>query len=396
MGLFRGLFKKRERDKSVDAPTGELTKGYRENYSKPNSKIGCLGLVRENCELVQESRRQIEEAKGEYQAVTSYLTDIQKIELMPKELRLNMEESARRIIGLSRERERFKHINSSLSDIQYRLFESFETQIPKDLVNLEDSENYRLMIQKDLEQLEKERTVLNEEEAEILGRQSFLKGIGIATGIIVVVMFIIFAILAGKTQADLSLPFLLTVLMGMASVLYIFMEARKNSHGIKLVGLKQKRHVVLMNKVKLKSVNNRNYLEYTYSKYMVDDYDHLKSAWEEYVRVKDEMKRYKSNTELLEFYNNDLIQELKRAGIADSEVWIYQPTAILNSKEMVEVRHRLNVRRQKLRDRIDSVNKQMEEAVQSIKDAIKAYPDIEEEVIPILNKYGIGQLILLQ
>jgi hypothetical protein len=390
MGFFKKLFHKGEqRSKDVNASQGELLNGSMAGHVKPGSKIGFIGFIKENCELVQDSRRQIEEAKAEYQAVTSYLTDIQKIEIMPKELRMNMEEAARRIISLSRERQKVRNISSSISDIQFRLFERFEAQIPKDLVNLKDSENYRLLIQKDIEQLEKEKTALNDEEAEIISKQSFLKGIGIATGLIVITMFILFSVLSGKTEADFSIPFLLTVLMGMASAIYIFMEARKNSQGLKLVGLKQKRQVMLMNKVKLKLVNNRSFLEYVCSKYMVDDYEHLKSAWEEYVRVKDEIKRYKSNTKLLEFYNSELIQELQKAGIADSEVWIYQPTAILDSREMVEIRHRLNVRRQSLRDRIDSGIKQMDEAIKSITEAIKAYPELEDEIMPILRRHGI-------
>ena len=64
----------------------------------------------------------------------------------------------------------------------------------------------------------------------------------------------------------MTLPFLMTVLMGMTSALYIFMEARKNSHDIKMVQLKLNKVIMLANKVAIKSVYNRNYLDYCYSK----------------------------------------------------------------------------------------------------------------------------------
>ena len=54
----------------------------------------------------------------------------------------------------------------------------------------------------------------------------------------------------------MTLPFLLTVLMGMASTLYIFMEARKNAHDIKMVQIMLNKVIVLSNKVTIKSVNN--------------------------------------------------------------------------------------------------------------------------------------------
>lgn len=383
MRLFGKHSEKEHRKKQPDFMQEEYLS------AKPSSKTGRIGFLKENCEQVSESRRQIEEAKIEYQAVTSYLTDMQKIDLVPKEQRQTMEDAARKIINLSKNREKFQSMNTSITDIQYRLFERYEAQIPKELINIKESENYQGLIQKDMEQLDKEKQNLFDEEEEILGRQSFLKGIAITTCVIVLLLFVIFAILVNYTESNLTLPFLLTVLMGMASALYIFMEARKNTHDIKLIGLKMNRQVALMNKVKIKSVGNRNYLEYTYSKYMVDNYDQLRLRWEEYVKVKDETRRYQSNTELLEFYNTELIGELKKAGIVDSEIWIYQPTAILDSKEMVEVRHRLNVRRQKLRERIDACNKQIEEPLQTIREIRKAYPEIEEESIHILKRYQI-------
>lgn len=354
-----------------------------------NTKKERLALIQDNCEQIVENLKQMEEAKVEYQAVTSYLTDMQKIDLIPREQRVTLEDAARRILNLNKEREKFREKNTSITDAQYRLFERYEIQLPREMETIRESERYQVVIQKDLEQLEQEKSNLLSEEEDIINRHAFLKGIAITTCVIVILLFGIFAILASFTGANLTWPFLLTVLMGMISALYIFMEARKNLYDIKVVELKQNRQVILMNKVKLKSVNNRNYLEYTYNKYMVDNYSELKTCWEEYVKIKDETRRYKNNTELLEFYNNELIHELKKFGIADSEIWIYQPTAILDNREMVEVRHRLNIRRQKLRERIALNSKQKEEAVETISSIVKNYPDCEEEATGILKRYKV-------
>ncbi len=58
---------------------------------------------------------------------------------------------------------------------------------------------------------------------------------------------------------------------------------------------------------------------------------------------------------------------------------------------MVEVRHRLNVRRQKLRERIQANQEQREEASRALVSLIKAYPDTEAEAISILKMYKIGK-----
>lgn len=392
MGLFQ-LFSKKHKKNQIDdsdKSTHQIeVKSDAKKIIRLASQADRMNYIKDNCEIIIDSERQTEEAKAEYQAVTSYLTDMQRIDMIPLEERDILEDAARKIINLTKERSKLRSKSSILSDQQYHLFEQYELQIPKDLPVIRDSEQYQEAIQQDMAHLEKEREKLDQDQDDIVHKQSFLKGIAITTCVIVVTLFLIFAFLSGASEANFTLPFLLTVLMGMVLALYIFMEARKNSAGIRLVQAKQNRQIMLMNKVVIKSVNNRNFLDYTYNKYMVNSYEQLKALWEEYVKIKDEARRYQSNTELLEFYNNELIQQLKKFGVKDSEIWIYQPNAIIDSKEMVEVRHRLNVRRQKLRERIETSTKQREAAIEAITATISSYPECKEEAERMLRRYRI-------
>lgn len=384
MGWLANIFKKsNSNDKETD--TGQMI--------RINTNIDRKGFIKENCEIITESYRQIEEAKVEYQAVTSYLNDIQKIDMIPKPQREELEEAARNIYNLNKERNKYQRAEYKISDIQYRLFEQDEMGIPKELVSIKNAENYQKTIEEDISHLEYEKQSILDEEDEIINKQSFLRGIGTATFIVVILLFVVFAILSNSTGSNLTLPFLLTVLMGMASALYIFMEARKNTYDINVVKLKLNKVIMLSNKVAIKSVNNRSYLDYVYSKYLVDDYNELKERWEEYIKLKDENKKYQKNTQLLEFYNDILIKELKKYHIADAEVWIYQPIALIDNQEMVEVRHRLNVRRQKLRERMEVNQKQKEEASQEITSLIRAYPDSKDDALRILKQYQIDSIL---
>ena len=245
---------------------------------------------------------------------------------------------------MNKERNRYHNTAYDISDIQYRLFEQYEMQLPKELASVKEAEHYQVSIEEDIKHLDNEKQSILDEEDDIISKQSFLRGIAITTFIVILLLFVLFAVLSSSTKASLSLPFLLTVLMGMASALYIFMEARKNTYDIKVVQLKLNKVIMLSNKVVIKSVNNRNHLDYIYSKYMVDDYKQLKEKWEQYIKLKDDNKRYQDNTQLLEFYNDILIKELRKYQIADPKSGYTKPTAIIDSREMVEVRHRLNVR----------------------------------------------------
>ena len=391
MGFFN-LFSKKQKNNEVEKEAVEPSEHKKETRktARLNTQTERLVYIKDNCELIMESNRQIEEAKVEYQAVTSYLTDMQKIDMIPLEQRGNMEDAARNIYNLTKERNKLQKRNSILSDRQYRLFERYELQIPKELPSIRDNEKYQIAISQDIAHLEKEREALDEEQEDIIGKQAFLKGIATTTSIIVVILFALFAFLSSYYDANFTIPFLMTVLMGMASAFYIFFESRKNISDDRLVKMKQNRQIMLMNKVKIKAVNNRNYLDYSYNKYMIENSEQLKLYWDEYTRLKEEARRYQKNTDLLEFYNNELIHELKKFNISDAEIWIFQTTAILNNKEMVEVRHRLNVRRQKLRERIDINTKQKEEGYKAIRNTIKTYPDCREEAEKLLRRFRIN------
>ncbi|NLK74356.1 MAG: hypothetical protein GX288_03580 [Clostridiales bacterium] len=366
-----------------------------EREKKSSSRSEPSKLVQGNFEILLESIRQIEEAKIEYQAITSYLQDMQIIDMVPKEHREAMEEAARNIVALTQERDSFHQQNKKINNQQYRVFERYEMNIPKDLPEIKSSEEYKVLIQRDIDYLEKEKQNLLNEKNEIISKQSFLRGITITTIIIILSLFSLFGIITYSMGANLTLPFLLTVLMGMAVVIYIFMESRKNKYDIKMIELKLNRIIMLTNKVKLKLVNNQNYLDYTYSKYMVNTYQELKDAWDEYIKLKEEEKRYQKNTDQLDFYNRQLIRELKRFLVSDCEVWLYQANAIIDSREMVEVRHRLILRRQKIRERIEMNEEQKNTAISDIINFQKQNPSYNDMINKMIRQYNMINLFNL-
>jgi len=390
MGLLKSLFGRNKRADNKDESNLSEIK-LTKQVNKLNSNSERLTFIKDNCEQIIECERQIEEAKLEYKAVTSYLTDIQKIDMVPLEQRGNMEEAARNIYNLTRERNKLRNRQSILTNSQFRLLEQYEAVIQKDIARIKSSEEYQEKIEQDMMKLEKERSRLNSEYSDIKNKQSFLKGIAVVISLVVGGLFIMFMMLGMITESNYTLPFMMTVLMGMVSALFIFMEARKNVAAIRLVQSKLNRQIILMNKVKIKSVNNRNFLDYEYNKYNVENSEQLRQYWEEYVRIKEENRKFLINTQELEFNNNTLIKELQRFGVADAEIWIFQPFAIIDPKEMVEVRHRLNVRRQKLRERIDLHMKQKEEALEEIKKIMKNYPELAYEGEKLLKRYKIQE-----
>ena len=85
---------------------------------------------------------------------------------------------------------------------------------------------------------------------------------------------------------------------------------------------------------------------------------------------KEEQKKILEVTNNLTNAETDLMNILGRLGVIDTHIWIAQVKAILNPKEMVEVRHNLSIRRQKLRNQIEYNENRIEDAKNNIKNLL--------------------------
>lgn len=78
--------------------------------------------------------------------------------------------------------------------------------------------------------------------------------------------------------------------------------------------------------------------------------------------MKEEQNRMLDMTSSLNSAESDLEDILRKLGVYDTHVWFGRVKALINPKEMVEVRHELNTRRYKLRQQIEYNEKRIEEA----------------------------------
>ena len=71
----------------------------------------------------------------------------------------------------------------------------------------------------------------------------------------------------------------------------------------------------------------------------------------------------------------------------DASVWPSQVDAILNPSEMTEIRHTLNVRRQKLRESISFNTNTLENCKDRIHKIIEKNPAMAKDILAMLDKY---------
>lgn len=388
MRLFRKTIELSEKEMSefiqaaADQPRGKTVKGYWDELAAGNGKAAAedqyddddaeaayslsqnplpanptraevRNFLNERCELIGETTGQIEAVRMEYQEVTAYLQDTQLIDRAPEEAKDILADAARHILALEKELGKQKRKRNSLTDFQYQIMERYEDILPKEILRLSEEENYRAMIKSDLQKLEGEKGSLTYEQEEIENRRKFLIRMGKISGLAVLVLFLVYGTLFFSLEAAVEIPFLVTA--GCAAVLaaYLFLAARQNTYDRKLNDKKRSRLVTLQNRVKIKYVNSTASLDYSYDKYCVNNSRELKYRFEQYVEDRDERARREQGLEAQYYYEGQIQDVLTELGLHDSGIWCHQADALLDRREMVEIRHRLNSRRQKLRERLE-------------------------------------------
>ncbi|MDD7403313.1 MAG: hypothetical protein SO170_03730 [Butyribacter sp.] len=375
------------RQEEAGQPQDDMEK-YRTEIVKPVYKNDQKRYVTECCQAIQEADHQIESIRNEYQSVTDYLLDIQKIERMGKEDHKGLLEAAKNIVRLTKERNQYKERNLSISDTVIRKFETYDEELVDEIKKMYDAEAYQKAIDGDLEKLQEEKKKLRQEKKEIIEKQNALKKIAKVLIVLIVSLFVLFVAIYYALHVDMTYPYLGTVLFATVISVMIFMESNRNRRDMTMAERKTDRAVSLLNQVKIKCVNNLNLLDYNKEKFGVKDAADFEQLWNEYCKAKEYERKFRENTEQLNYYTDELLAILKENQIKDCEVWIGQVLALVDSREMVEIRHDLNSRRQKLRERITYNEDVKKELVMGINEVLQENPESKEEFLEIVAAYS--------
>ncbi len=383
----RGLF--------AEASDGEETKRQEENKEeykpeiiKPVHKDDQKRYVRECCQSIQEIDFQIAGLREEYQDVTNSLMDIQKIDRVEGDERKALLSTARNIVRLNRERSQYKNRNLTISDAVIRRFEPYENELVDEIKKMYEAEAYQKAIDGDMEKLNEEKKKLRKEKQEIIEKQNSLKGMAKILTLLIVSLFVLFLVIYYALETDMTLPYLGTILLAAISATVIFVESNRNHHDMMLSERKMDKAISLLNRVKIKCVNNLNLMDYNKQKFGVANAAEFEQYWNQYIRAKEYERKFRESTEQLSYYCDELLAILKEQEVLDCDIWIGQVLAIADKREMVEIRHKLNGQRQILREQIEYNERVKQDFVESIDGILRENPENREEILKIVESFN--------
>lgn len=351
-------------------------------------KEGTREYVRNQCEIMEEATGHIELAMEEYHVVTEHFSDIQLIETAPDNIRRKIVETAERVDNLTVDRRIFKSGEHKLSNNTYHRMEQFEEELPRGVKYLEKQESYYETVKRDMRILEGERMSLRMEANALTERQLRIRSLAIAAIAGLAVVFMIFFIaLAVMEDTQNTTLYIVVVFLGAVLALGMFALLKYTERQVLVTEIKLNKVTGILNKTKIKYINAANTLDYEYNKYRVKSSYELSKKYEVFLDMKNEQRKLVHMTTRLNEAEEDLVRILRNLGLYDPRLWLGQVRALVNGREMVEVRHDLNIQRQKLRKQIEYNEGRIEEAKQNIMKAAVDNPECMKEAIDIIEQF---------
>lgn len=304
------------------------------------------------CEQMIEISRELDDVRQEYDRVTAYLNDIQIVEELGGDMRKQLDEVATQVTKLINVRNEYLNAEQKISDDTFNQMEEMEAELPDIIRRLKGNENDLETVKRDLNYLASEKIEWNvvrherEEEVEQLRKFSVILLFSLG-GIAILV------VLLSMTFQWGLLPIFIVALLATLAASYVILRMQECNKDIKQSEVNQNYIISLENRIKIKYVNAKNAVDYTCNRFHVANAKELTFNYEQYIEICKERERFKQANEELDYFKNKLIHILRRMNLYDARIWLNYANAIVNPKEMVELKHELFSRRQFLRGRID-------------------------------------------
>lgn len=382
--LIAGL-RRRDEEDLYDEEWDEEEVVHQVDYTNKEQRTD---YVRNCLERMADATRELENLTFEYDMVTSYLKDMEEIEALPPEESEQLKECAKRVALLQDSKADFMERPHRISDEKYQQIERMLDEVEEGYGKLTEAEEYQDLIKQDLNRLEGEKHAYLYRKNEVMRLIADTRGMAIicvaALGLCILLLLLLQFFLDMDTKAG----YLVTAGAAALAITVIYVkhvDARKELHRVEN-GINK--IILLQNKVKIRYVNNTNLLDYLYLKYGVSSARELIDLWENYKIEREEREKFRKAELDLDYNEQELLQILKRYQIKDPAVWLHQTEAILDHKEMVEIRHNLIIRRQSLRRRMD-YNKEVVAggSQKEIKELVEKYPQYAKEIMASVEEY---------
>lgn len=314
--------------------------------------VAIRNYVINTCEQMIDISREMDDVRREYDQVTAYLNDIHIVEGLAGEQKQQLVDISTQVSKLIVARNEYVNAEKKISDETFNQMHELEKEIPAIIRRLMDNEKDLDTVRRDLNLLAAEKVEWSVLRTERQEEQDSLRKLAHVLLLVFGVLAIIVAIASIVMEWQL-LPIIIVAFFATVCASYIMIRMQDCEKDIKKCDINQNYAITLENRVKIKYVNIKNAVDYTCRRFRVNSSRELIYNYEQYQEVSREREKFKAVNEDLEYFNNRLVRILRGLNLYDAKIWLNYANAVIDSREMVELKHEYFARRQDLRSRIE-------------------------------------------
>lgn len=346
------------------------------------------------CDQMIKAAKDIEDTRAEYDLVTSYLTDVQIIEDLTEDERKPIADCAAHVDRLGKERSEFLKTERRLSDTQFAQMQEEEEALPGIIKRLKSNEAYLDTVKRDMSFLEGKKLEWKLVKNEAVRTQRLMRKSACYLFLCYFTLMALAGIISWYMEMDLRLAVTILSLIAVLLGGYILIRYMDAVSDIRKSNVNRNRAISLENHVKIKYVNIKNAVDFTCEKYHVRNAYELSYIYEQYQAEAKEKEKFRETSDELDYYTKALLQYLNRLRMYDAKAWLNHANAIIDSRELVEMKHQLITRRQKLRTRMEyskrTIANMKQEALVNIRRMGEVNPQLLQ-IIRQIDKMNLGR-----
>ena len=361
--IFSKIFqrnKKKKEEKESDFDLSQYAKLETEEIVQElnqSDAVQAKNYVVDLCKQMIQASKDIEDNRSEYQLVTKYLNDIQIIEDLTDEEKKPIAECASHVCKLEKQRTDYLQTERRLTESQYAQMQEEEENIPGVIKRLKENETDLDTSKRNMAVIEGKKLEWSMQRSAAVKNQKIMRTAACYLFVIFLTFMALCGILSWYFVIDLQLVMTIIAIAAVLAGAFLLIRYQDSSHCVRQMDVNRNHAITVENHVKIRYVNTKNAVDYTCEKYHVRNAKELEYFYGQYLDEARERENFRKTSSDLEYYTRKLLQYLNRLRMYDTRVWLTHANAIVDSREMVELKHELIKRRQKIRSRVEkSVN----------------------------------------
>ncbi len=261
-----------------------------------------------NSESVEELSKNLPKLKSEFES-------IQKIEKLSQKAKEDLEGLAKIYSETLLEKTDFKNKVKFNSGEDY--LANYGDSVLEALDLMKETEEYQLLVKRDLAYLEAEKEEILYQKNRLIFNDKMINILFVIVSVLSLSILGLVSVFLARTQFDIVVAFSATLILIVLTTIWAYFTRRlikvelgKNTKLLTKV-------ITLINKTKIKYINNKKLLDYQYKKYKVDSYYMFTVRWKNYNDNKDNIRRYKKINNSISALISDIENLLTSIAIKD-------------------------------------------------------------------------------